>query len=763
MKRAIFFVLLLSLYLIPQTTEPHEGKIYMAKAHLPNLPGQFKISTEGLTEQEKRLLEFALKQWVMYDTAPSTSKKGNRGSTGSKLMAAGPDHASGNKHFRLPDRSIFYGSRSQRSISETERAMMKARYDPNGDGNPFHKPGQPVLDPTTPGGRAGWFVDTNAEAHIKMQKVDKVPGYTTRTLGLADYKSLPAKNDKQWKSVQPASTGNTGTLYLKKKPKGKEWCYPTDTNQDGWITNEDTPCPPNTKDWYMIVKHELGHFFSFLHQGKDYTEHTDGPPEQGPPMGVGTLNSPDNEGGTALGKEGEQESGQQSRLYFHSDRPGGQGGFDIWYSVYDADLEQWGQPVNCGGSINSPDDELDPHSGYGDSFLYFASNRPGGQGGFDLYMATRFDTTTWDSVWALNSLNSPADEFDPHEWGDEVFLFSSNRPGGQGNNDIWFASLQDTFNFLWNTPQNLVQLNSVGNDEDPYIGYLEGGDSIGVVYYSSDRPGGQGGFDIYYSMLTAGVWGAATSVGNQVNTAENEKGPEIDQHHDWLYYESDLPQSLGGWDILASPNERPRPHVLWSHDDWGLDTLQVGFVIFNEGLIPLIIDPVVTSNDGSWPLSWDATPLFLNPGESQDYFVDVVVPITANLGDELQIYLTAIAGPASAVDTARAWAGGPTGIDDDTPIVAHRNELFQNRPNPFNPSTTIRYSLANNSFVQLSIYDVAGRLVRTLVNEESQQAGPHNVEWDSRDNSGRLVASGVYFYRLQTSGFTQTRKMILLR
>ena len=128
----------------------------------------------------------------------------------------------------------------------------------------------------------------------------------------------------------------------------------------------------------------------------------------------------------------------------------GRGGFDIWYSIWDDDLLQWGQAVNCGGDINSsPFDEVDPHSGFGDAFLYFASNRPGGQGGLDIYMATRMDTTTWDSVWNLNSLNSPADDFDPFEFTDQMFLLTSNRPGGQGNNDIWAATLQDTFNFLW--------------------------------------------------------------------------------------------------------------------------------------------------------------------------------------------------------------------------------------------------------------------------------------------------------------------------
>ena len=70
-------------------------------------------------------------------------------------------------------------------------------------------------------------------------------------------------------------------------------------------------------------------------------------------------------------------------------------------------------------------------------------------------------------------------------------------------------------------------------------------------------------------MLTTGLWDPPMGVPGQVNTQHNEKGAEIDQHHDFMYYESDLPQSMGGADILLSPNEVPRPHVIWSFDDWG--------------------------------------------------------------------------------------------------------------------------------------------------------------------------------------------------
>lgn len=90
------------------------------------------------------------------------------------------------------------------------------------------------------------------------------------------------------------------------------------------------------------------------------------------------------------------------------------------------------------------------------------------------------------------------------------------------------------------------------------------------------------------------------------------------------------------------------------------------------------------------------------------------------------------------------------------------NALVQNFPNPFNPTTTIAFSLARRSHVVLAIYDVRGALVRTLINEP-RATGNYRVEWDGRNNAGASVSSGVYFYRLNAGGFRSTKKMVLLK
>ena len=100
--------------------------------------------------------------------------------------------------------------------------------------------------------------------------------------------------------------------------------------------------------------------------------------------------------------------------------------------------------------------------------------------------------------------------------------------------------------------------------------------------------------------------------------------------------------------------------------------------------------------------------------------------------------------------------------DDEVGQVPRVNVLHQNHPNPFNPSTTISFSLCDRGAVSLVIYDVAGRLVNVLV-DDVMDAGTHDVTWDGRGNAGRTVASGVYFYRLSAGSFNETRKMVLLR
>ena len=88
--------------------------------------------------------------------------------------------------------------------------------------------------------------------------------------------------------------------------------------------------------------------------------------------------------------------------------------------------------------------------------------------------------------------------------------------------------------------------------------------------------------------------------------------------------------------------------------------------------------------------------------------------------------------------------------------------LKNNYPNPFNPSTSIAYSIPINTSVSLKIYSLLGKEILTLVNEVKTQ-GEYSVQWDAKNSLGNKVPSGIYFYKLVTRDFTQTKKMILLK
>lgn len=89
--------------------------------------------------------------------------------------------------------------------------------------------------------------------------------------------------------------------------------------------------------------------------------------------------------------------------------------------------------------------------------------------------------------------------------------------------------------------------------------------------------------------------------------------------------------------------------------------------------------------------------------------------------------------------------------------------LDNNYPNPFNPSTTIHFGVKKQSHVSLTIYNVAGRLVKTLVDDDRKPAGEYRVTWDGRDAHGNAVSTGIYFYCLTAAGTTHTKKMLLLK
>jgi hypothetical protein len=143
--------------------------------------------------------------------------------------------------------------------------------------------------------------------------------------------------------------------------------------------------------------------------------------------------------------------------------------------------------------------------------------------------------------------------------------------------------------------------------------------------------------------------------------------------------------------------------------------------------------------------------------------------VTGAAGDEFTItavsLLAADDNTYNDVQSAKAEVSvGPSGIlgEGQQAATPRQFSLAQNYPNPFNPETRIEFVLLQPGFVTLNVYDLRGTFVRELVSAH-YPAGRGSVVWDGKDRDNQPAASGIYFYRLQTGEFSETRKMVLLK
>ncbi len=222
------------------------------------------------------------------------------------------------------------------------------------------------------------------------------------------------------------------------------------------------------------------------------------------------INSAFSDQGPAISKDG-------LSLYFTSDRPEGLGGpFDMYVSQRASVDDPWGSPVNLGPTVNTAFDEGEPGLSRDGHFLFFQSKRPGGFGGIDLWVSYRehtHDDFDWQPAVNLGAgVNSAADDqgpsyFENEEDGAPQLYFGSSRPGGLGGNsnrvgsigagDLWAATRESTLD-AWSTPVNLGSpVNTSSQEQAPYLS------SDGkTLFFSSGRPGGFGGLDLYVTTRT---------------------------------------------------------------------------------------------------------------------------------------------------------------------------------------------------------------------------------------------------------------------
>jgi hypothetical protein len=181
-----------------------------------------------------------------------------------------------------------------------------------------------------------------------------------------------------------------------------------------------------------------------------------------------------------------------------------------------------------------------------------------------------------------------------------------------------------------------------------------------------------------------------------------------------------------------------------------LDSLYMVTVLFDGSSFEIYLNGILDASS-SWgglilPTTIDLSIAQHLPGNSNYSFKGVL--------DDIRIYARAL-----TLEEIQELYQGPTGIQDEfnTGNISSGYRLEQNYPNPFNPSTTIRFYLLNSTKVSLKIFDVIGREVETLL-EGKMSSGNHEIIWNALN-----VSSGIYYYRLETEDFVDTKKMLLIK
>ena len=160
---------------------------------------------------------------------------------------------------------------------------------------------------------------------------------------------------------------------------------------------------------------------------------------------------------------------------------------------------------------------------------------------------------------------------------------------------------------------------------------------------------------------------------------------------------------------------------------------------------------------------------FLDSASTNSSRIDsLILPNFGNYTEIVTIVMNSelLAANASRQNSAYAYFADttaiPTDVGDGPGNIPRSFTLHQNRPNPFNPATVISFYLPASGHADLEVFNIAGQSVKVLLNGK-MSAGNHSAAWDGKDKSGRLLPSGIYLYRLKMAGFSEVKRMVLLK
>jgi WD40-like Beta Propeller Repeat len=273
------------------------------------------------------------------------------------------------------------------------------------------------------------------------------------------------------------------------------------------------------------------------------------------PVSLGPIiNSSASDQGPAISKDG-------LSLYFHSNRPGGLGGFDMYVSQRASAADPWGSPMNLGPTVNTTFDEGNPAFSRDGHLLFFQSLRPGGLGGIDLWVSSRnhtHDEFNWEPAVNLGpGVNSSADEnaptyFDNDEQNVVQIYFVSNRLGGLGGQDIYLSN--QTLDGSFGPAALVTELSSSSTDSRPSIRH-DGRE----IFFQSNRPGSMStALDLWVATRESALdtWSTPVNLGSTVNTTSIDNNANLSSDRMTLFFSSDRPGGLGGLDLYMTTRER---------------------------------------------------------------------------------------------------------------------------------------------------------------------------------------------------------------
>jgi hypothetical protein len=367
----------------------------------------------------------------------------------------------------------------------------------------------------------------------------------------------------------------------------------------------------------------------------------------------------------------------------------------------------WQAPINMGPVVNSSQVEFSSSITMDGTHFYFAR---GPVENTDIYVS-EYRNSQWQPPVNLGpNVNSSYADQDPTVIGDSMIIFSSNRPSPYSGYPfhLWFCKKDSLGNW---TPAQLVgdPVDGDYGEATPWMMW-EGRDTVLLFFCSYYRSGGQGDWDIWQARRISGVWQAPTNLGPPVNTSGLESSPNI-----WVS------QTLLGLDSI-------RMYYVTNFGGYYADRIR------GVWKNPVRLPDVINSGAMDRPtITFDNRTLYFTSDRPGGYGLRDIWYSTYTTGVE---------------------------SEGNRPVSSPEIGLTAT-PNPFQTRSLIAFSLSQEEGINLDIYGLDGRRIRSLVHS-TFFPGTHRVIWDGCDDRGSSIGPGPYFLRLRTTKGSLTARLLKL-